>query len=260
MYSVPWVTSNYQRVVFQQFRLKIYPNRKKCKYVDEKNFHSNSFSPISTTYFQTISIDLTTPRNGLGLINDHAMFHRFANVFDIQFIGAVSISPSYDEKENRKKLTKELFNLAKLENVRLEKWNQGDAFTWKFPNTIKSLQLIGHGYTQLDLSSYTNLRDLRLSENNLKTMPKLSFPPPPLENLDLSNNPALEITVYDIVELCELEELYLNKINVHVNETAKNCECKRLKKFMKEFRIDGTRFMHCSLESKLYKYRSFYLL
>ena len=183
------------------------------------------------------------------------MFHRFNALEAVYLQGPVWYDSKYDENPAALVLTNELFNIPNLTKAVLQRWKQGDSRHWKFPQQIEFIHLERCGYTNFDLSRYPNLISLNFESNKLKTIPKLSNPPPPLENLYLSCNPDIEITVFDIVLLCNLKNLGLSVFNKKFSLVRKYCECSRLKRFMQEYKIEASDHFVCDdLKGKTNEY------
>ncbi|XP_065217956.1 uncharacterized protein LOC135843848 isoform X1 [Planococcus citri] len=187
---------------------------------------------------------------GSWTIQSPLTFRLFTNLRKMRFVGLVEIPLMQDSNPTKMEYVNKLFDFPNLRYLELRYWNLDDS-NWKFPDKLETLILNRCEFTRLNLTLNKNLVLINVAANNLKKMPMLSDPPPPIETLILSSNPNLEFVVDEIVHLCNLKNLGLTTFNANLNQTAKVCECRRLKDYMKEFDISPYDEFSCPTEDNI---------
>lgn len=173
------------------------------------------------------------------------ILHSFTNLTEIHLVGILDYFQHAEKGTvERREVINRLTDLPNLKLLSLQYWRLDDS-QLRLSNKLESLTLQKCHISQLDLTSNKNLVDLNVVGNDLKKMPQLSDPPPPLERLVLSGNPDLAFGVFDIVNLCNLKYLGVSKFNENFDMTKKYCECVRLKDYMQEFNISEHEFIQC---------------
>lgn len=144
------------------------------------------------------------------------------------------------------------FSLKRLLSFEFSHSKLTDVDRWQLPGSLQLYYVTDNQYTNLDVSMCPLLGYLFAAKNKLQRLPIFSAVPPPLDTLQLDDNPMNELRVEHIIPLCYLRTLYMRVPEESFLSTPEGfCECFRLRKWVYQINMNGSVFGCYPLSKKV---------